>query len=171
MATSDLEAAWWPHSPWWMSLRIATPFSGSTQRWKTLVTLRFTSSLLIIVYAAARRCISLAAISSAGSSLLTRNLRMGWAHEGAVTSSSVNVATITRVGGLGESATASSVVVVPGPTAAVPGHGSEVPGPVRLRQSPGQLSKSPCRLRGSSSRIRLFLAQAVRRWNPTLETA
>ena len=48
---------------------------------------------------------------------------MGWAHEGAVTSSSVNVATMTRVGGLGvalESATASCVVAVPGP-------GSEVP--------------------------------------------
>ena len=114
-------------------MRIATPFSGSTQRWKTPVTLRFTSSLLIIVYAAARRCTSLAEISSAGSSLLTRNLRMGWAHDGAVTSSSVNVATMTRVGGLGgvelESATASCVVAVPGPTAAVPGPGSEVPGP------------------------------------------
>ena len=54
---------------------------------------------------------------------------MGWAHEGAVTSSAVNVATMTRVGGLGvavESATAFCVVVVPEPTAAVPGPGSEV---------------------------------------------
>ena len=57
---------------------------------------------------------------------------MGWAHEGAVTSSAVNVATMTRVGGLGvalESTTASCVVAVPGPTAAVPGPGSEVPVP------------------------------------------
>ena len=83
LATSDLEAPWWSHSPWWMSLRIATPFSGSTQRWKTPVTLRFTSSLLIIAFAPTRRCTSLAEISSDGSSLLTRNLRMGWAHDGA----------------------------------------------------------------------------------------
>ena len=55
LATSDLEAAWWPHSPWWMSLRIAMPFSGSTQRYKTPVTLRLTSYLFIIVYAPARR--------------------------------------------------------------------------------------------------------------------
>ena len=138
------------------------------------MTLRFTSSLLIIVYAAARRCTSLAEISSAGSSLLTRNLRMGWAHDGAVTSSSVNVATMTRVGGLGvvlESSTASCVVAVPGPTAAVPGPGSEVPGPGATTAVPGPVVKSPCRLRDFSSRIRLYLAQAVRRWNPTLETA
>ena len=60
---------------------------------------------------------------------------MGWAHEGAVTSSSVNVATMTRVGGLGvelESATASCVVAVPGPGSEVPGPGvtTAVPGPV-----------------------------------------
>ena len=58
---------------------------------------------------------------------------MGWAHDGAVTSSTVSTATVTRVGGLGggelESATASCVAAVPGPTAAVPGPGSEVPGP------------------------------------------
>ena len=57
---------------------------------------------------------------------------MGWAHEGAVTSSAVNVATMTRVGGVGValgSTTTSCVVAVPGPTAAVPGPGSEVPGP------------------------------------------
>ncbi len=87
------------------------PFSGSTQRWKTPVTLRLTSSLFIIAYAPARRCTSLAEISSAGSSLLTRNLRMGWAHDGAMTSSTVSTATVTRVSGLGggelESAAAS----------------------------------------------------------------
>ena len=111
------------------------------------MTLRFTSSLLIIVYAAARRCTSLAEISSAGSSLLTRNLRMGWAHEGAVTSSSVNVATMTQVGGLGgvelESATASCVVAVPGPTAAVPGPGSEVSGPGATTAVPGPVVEVP----------------------------
>ena len=51
---------------------------------------------------------------------------MGWAHDGAVTSSSVRTTTMTRVGGSGgvelESATASCV-------AAVPGLGSDVPGP------------------------------------------
>src|SRR3954470_10774776 len=51
LVTSDLEAAWWPHSPWSMSLRIAMPFSCSTHCWKTPVTLRLTSSLLMIVYA------------------------------------------------------------------------------------------------------------------------
>ena len=61
---------------------------------------------------------------------------MGWAHEGAVTSSSVNVATMTQVGGLGgvelESATASCVAAVPGPGSEVPGPGATtaVPGPV-----------------------------------------
>ena len=58
---------------------------------------------------------------------------MGWAHDGAVTSSVVSTATVTRVGGLGggelESATASCAAAVPGPTAAVPGPGSEVPEP------------------------------------------
>ena len=96
---------------------------------------------------------------------------MGWAHDGPVTSSTVSTATVTQVGGLGggelESATASCVAAVPGPTAAVPGPGSEVSEPgclrVRLRQSPGQLSKSPSRLLGSSSQIRLHQGQAVRR--------
>ena len=68
---------------------------------------------------------------------------MGWAHEGAVTSSSINVATMTRVGGLGESATASCVVVVPGPTAAVPGPGSEVPGPGATTAVPGPVVEVP----------------------------
>ena len=138
------------------------------------MTLRFTSSLLIIVYAAARRCTSLAAISSAGSSVLTRNLRMGWAHEGAVTSSAVNVATMTRVGGLGVALESAPLLVSlqsPGRLLQSPSRVLKSPGRVRLRQTPGQSSKSPCRLRGFSSRIRLFLAQAVRRWNPTLETA
>ena len=53
---------------------------------------------------------------------------MGWAHDGAVTSSVVSTASVTRVGGLGggelESATASCVTAFPGPTAAVPGPGS-----------------------------------------------
>ena len=67
---------------------------------------------------------------------------MGWAHEGAVTSSAVIVATMTRVGGLGVelgSATASCVVAVPGPTAAVPGPGSEVPEPGATTAVPGSL--------------------------------
>ena len=72
---------------------------------------------------------------------------MGWAHEGAVTSSSVNVATMTRVGGLGgdelESATTSCVVAVPGPTAAVPGPGSEVPGPGATTAVPGPVVEVP----------------------------
>ena len=58
---------------------------------------------------------------------------MGWAHDGAVTSSIVSTATVTRVGGLGggelESATASCVAAVPGPTVAVPRPGSEIPWP------------------------------------------
>ena len=68
---------------------------------------------------------------------------MGWAHDGAVTSSSVSVATMTRVGGLGgeelESATASCVAAVPGPTATVPGSGSEVPKPGATTAVPGPL--------------------------------
>ena len=65
---------------------------------------------------------------------------MGWAHEGAVTSSAVNVATMTRVGGSGgvelESATASCVVAVPGP-------GSEVPGPGATMSVPGAVVEVP----------------------------
>ena len=72
---------------------------------------------------------------------------MGWAHDGAVTSSSVSVATMTRVGGLGgvelKSATASCVVAVPGPTAAVPGPGSEVPGPGATTAVPGPVVEVP----------------------------
>ena len=49
---------------------------------------------------------------------------MGWAHDGAVTSSIANTATATRVGGLGgeelESATACCVDTVPGPPVEVP---------------------------------------------------
>ena len=92
---------------------------------------------------------------------------MGWAHDGAVTSSTVSTATMTRVGGSGgvelESATASCVAAVPGPTAAVPGPGSEVPGPGATTAVPGPVVEVPVPLRGSSSRIRLHLAQAVRR--------
>ena len=72
---------------------------------------------------------------------------MGWAHDGVVTSSSVNVATMTRVGGLGgvelESATTSCVVAVPGPTAAVPGPGSEVPEPGSEVPGPGATTAVP----------------------------
>ena len=61
---------------------------------------------------------------------------MGWAHDGAVTSSTVSTATVTRVGGLGggelESATASCVAAVPGP-------GSEVPEPGATTAVPGSL--------------------------------
>ena len=66
---------------------------------------------------------------------------MGWAHDGAMTSSVVSTTTVTRVGGLGggelESATASCVAAVPGPTAAVPGPGSEVPEPGATTAVPG----------------------------------
>ena len=68
---------------------------------------------------------------------------MGWAHDGAVTSSTFSTATVTRVGGLGggelESATASCVAAVPGPTAVVPGPGSEVPEPGATTAVPGSL--------------------------------
>ena len=66
---------------------------------------------------------------------------MGWAHDGAVTSSIANTATATRAGGLGgeelESATACCVDVVPGPTTIVPEPGSEVPGPGATMAVPG----------------------------------
>ena len=74
---------------------------------------------------------------------------MGWAHEGAVTSSAVNVATMTRVGGLGESATTYCVVAVPGPTAAVPEPGSEVPGPGAITAVPGPVVEVPVPPAGS----------------------
>ena len=71
---------------------------------------------------------------------------MGWAHEGAVTSCAVNVATMTRVGGLGvalESTIVSCVVAVPGPTAAVPRPGSEVPEPGATTSVPGAVVEVP----------------------------
>ena len=61
---------------------------------------------------------------------------MGLAHDGAVTSSTVSTATMTRVGGsVGvelESATASCVAAVPGPSSEVPEPGAttSVPGPL-----------------------------------------
>ena len=59
---------------------------------------------------------------------------MGWAHDGAVTSSTVSTATVTLAGGLGggelESATTSCA-------AAVPGLGSEVPEPGATTAVPG----------------------------------
>src|SRR3954469_10590921 len=86
-----------------------------------------------MVYAAARRCICRARVSSAGSSLFIRNWRMGRAHEGAAISSTATTATWTRtagleVGGL-ESATARWIAEVPGPSSEVPGPSPEVPGP------------------------------------------
>ena len=72
---------------------------------------------------------------------------MGWAHDGAVTSSMVSTATVTQVGGLGggelESATACCVVAVPGPTAEVPRPGSEVPEPGATTAVPGPLVEVP----------------------------
>ena len=72
---------------------------------------------------------------------------MGWAHDGAVTSSIVSTATVTWVCGLGgvelESATACCVAVVPGLTAAVPGPGSQVPEPGATTAVPGPLVKVP----------------------------
>ena len=79
---------------------------------------------------------------------------MGWAHDGAVTSSVVSTATVTLVGGLGgeelESATACCVVAVPrpttaipGPTAAVLGPASEVPEPGATTAVPGPLVEVP----------------------------
>ena len=72
---------------------------------------------------------------------------MGWAHDGAVTSSIANTATATRVGGLGgeglESATACCVVAVPGPTAAVPGPTAAVPGPGSEVPKPGATTAVP----------------------------
>ena len=74
---------------------------------------------------------------------------MGWAHDGAVTSSTVSTNTMTRAGGLGgvelESATASCVVAVPGPAAAVPEPGvtMAVPGPpVEVPELPAGFPKS-----------------------------
>ena len=100
---------------------------------------------------------------------------MGWAHDGAVTSSIANTATATRVGGLGgeelESATACCVVAVPGPTAVVPGPGSEVPEPgatTAVPEPPVEVPEPPA---GFPSRIRLHQGQAVRRWSLILETA
>src|SRR3954467_14549323 len=86
-----------------------------------------------MVYAAARRCICRARVSSAGSSLFIRNWRMGCAHEGAAISSTATTATWTRtagleVGGL-ESATARWIAEVPGLSSEVSGPSSEVPGP------------------------------------------
>ena len=72
---------------------------------------------------------------------------MGWAHDGAVTSSIANTATATSVGGLGgeelELATACCVVAVPGPTAAVPRPGSEIPEPGATAAVPGPLVEVP----------------------------
>ena len=74
---------------------------------------------------------------------------MGWAHDGAVTSSLVGTATVTRVSGLGgeelESATACCVVAVPGPGSEVlePGATTAVPGPpVEVPEPPAGFPKS-----------------------------
>ena len=72
---------------------------------------------------------------------------MGWAHDGAVTSSAISAATMTRGGGSGgvelESAIDSCVAAVPGPTAAVPGPGSEVPKPGATTAVPGPVVEVP----------------------------
>ena len=66
---------------------------------------------------------------------------MGWAHDGAVTSSIVRTATVTRAGGLGgeelESATACCVDAVLGPAAVAPGPSFEVPEPDATTAVPG----------------------------------
>ena len=102
---------------------------------------------------------------------------MGWAHDGAVTSSIVRTATVIGAGGLGseelgsESAIACCVDVVPGPAAVVPGPSSEFPGPGATMAVPWPLVGVPRRLLGFPSRIRLRWGQAARRWNQILETA
>src|SRR3954471_11956376 len=110
-----------------------------------------------MVYAAARRCTCRAKVSSDGSSLFTRNWRMGWAHEGAAISSAARTATWTRAAGLGvgglESAAACWINEVPGPSsgvfslaAAVLGPSSEVPG----------LAATAALLRSSATGLVLF---------------
>ena len=100
---------------------------------------------------------------------------MGWAHDGAVTSSIANTPTATRVGGLGgeelESATACCVVALPGPTAAVPGPGSGVPEPGATTAVPGPPVEVPEPASGFPMSDRLHQGQAVRRWSLILETA
>ena len=74
---------------------------------------------------------------------------MGWAHDGAVTSSIVKTATATRAGGLGgeelesESATACCVNAVPGPAAVAPGPSSEFLVPGATMAVPGPLVEVP----------------------------
>ena len=100
---------------------------------------------------------------------------MGWAHDGAVTSSIANTATATRVVGLVVKSWSRPPPVVslqsPGRLMQSPGRVLKSLSRVRLRQSPGRLSKSLRRLLGSPSRIQLYQGQAVRRWSLILETA
>ena len=93
---------------------------------------------------------------------------MGRAHDGAVTSSIVSTATVTRVGGLGgeelESATACCVVAVPGPGSEVPEPGATTafPGPpVKVPEPPAGFPKSDPTASGAGST----------RWSLLLETA
>nr|XP_020166361.1 translation initiation factor IF-2-like [Aegilops tauschii subsp. strangulata] len=97
-----------------------------------------------MVYAAAQCCTCRAKISSAGSSPLTKKLRMGCAHDGA--STTVSTATGTRAVGLGGSGlemdAACCIVEVLGPTVAAPGPSSEVPGlgaTVAVPEPPGEV--------------------------------
>src|SRR3954468_7479107 len=117
-----------------------------------------------MVYAAARRCICRAKVSSGGSSLFTRNWRMGWAHEGAAISSTVKAATWTRVAGLRvgglEFVATCWINEVPGPTGAVPGPSSgvfslaaAVPGP--SSEVPG-LAATAALLKSSATGLVLF---------------
>ena len=72
---------------------------------------------------------------------------MGWAHEGAATSSTARTATWTRAVGLGggwlELIAACCVAEVPGPTAAVPGPGSEVSEPGATTSVPRAVVEVP----------------------------
>ena len=72
---------------------------------------------------------------------------MGWAHEGAMISSTARTATWTRAVGLGggglELAAACQAGEVLGPTAAVSGSGSEVPGPGATTSVPGAVVEVP----------------------------
>ena len=93
---------------------------------------------------------------------------MGWAHEGAATSSIATIATWTRVAGLGGGGLGSMATYwvdeVPGPsskvfrlTVAVPGPGSEVPEPaltaVFLEPSAGALESDPTSSGGAGTKM------------------
>ena len=93
---------------------------------------------------------------------------MGWAHEGAATSSIATIATWTRVAGLGggglESVAACWIDEVPGPTGAVPGPTGVVPRPggavpglastvIFLGPSAGALESDPTTSGGAGTKM------------------